>query len=94
MLKFQPFKRIWSEDPTIDFFEQFNNKLQAFIQHKRNGADITQIVEDLADDTFVKIMNGINISNIQEIVDEDLISSDLELTDEVRMQSALGKKSS
>lgn len=29
--KFQPFKRLWGEDSGIDFYEQFNTKLQALI---------------------------------------------------------------
>ena len=51
-------------------------------------------MEDAADDTFVKILNGTNIFDMKVKgegmgADDDLMSSDFELPEEIRMASAM-----
>lgn len=58
------------------------------------GADVAQIMEDAAEDTFVKILSGTNIFDMKlkgenGSGEDDLMSSDFELPNEIRMASAL-----
>ena len=32
MMNFQPFKRLWGDDSSVDFYEQFAQKLQVLIK--------------------------------------------------------------
>ena len=69
--------------------------MNTLIVNKKMGVDVAQIMEDSADDTFVKILNGTNIFNLKlksdgGSGDEDLMGSDFELPDDMRMASALG----
>ena len=58
--------------------------------NKKMGVDVAQIMEDSAEDTFVKILNGTNIFDMKEKgSDDDLMSSDFDMQDGERMQSAI-----
>ena len=58
--------------------------------NKKMGVDVAQIMEDSAEDTFVKILNGTNIFEMKEKgSDDDLMSSDFDMQDGERMQSAI-----
>lgn len=60
------------------------------IMNKKMGVDVAQIMEDSAEDTFVKILNGTNIFEMKEKgSDDDLMSSDFDMQDGERMQSAI-----
>lgn len=50
------------------------------IMNKKMGVDVAQIMEDSAEDTFVKILNGTNIFDMKEKgSDDDLMSSDFDM---------------
>lgn len=89
IMKFQPFKRMWGEDSEVNFFEQFAQKLHVLIKGHDHGYDTAKFANDIANDTFVKIMNGTNIYDLKqkgEHPDDDLMSSD---TESPRMVAAL-----
>ena len=61
------------------------------IMHKKMGVNVGQVMENTAEDTFVKIMNGSNIFDmkVRDGSDDDLMSSDFEMAEGDRMQSAI-----
>ena len=64
-----------------------------FIENKKKGVDVAQIMEDAADDTFVKILEGTNIFDMKArgdgSGDDELMGSEFELADDYRMATAL-----
>ena len=90
IMKFQPFKRMWGDDSEVNFFEQFAQKLHVLIKGHDNGYDTAKFANDIANDTFVKIMAGTNIYDLKQKgenqAEEDLMSSD---TEPPRMLAAL-----
>ena len=94
-MKFQPFKRMWGEDSEVNFFEQFAQKLNVLIKGHDHGYDTAKFANDIANDTFVKIMSGTNIYDLKqkgEHPDDDLMSSDD--NESPRMEAALKKHGS
>ena len=48
IMKFQPFKRMWGEESGVNFFEQFNQKLQVLIKGSDSGYDTAKFAADIA----------------------------------------------
>ena len=91
IMKFQPFKRLWGEDSDFDFYEQFNQKLKLLIKGNQEGGDMDKFGQDIAMDTFVKIMEGTNIFDMkrnsgaasENSIDEEYHRMSAQLTDEI-----------